>query len=78
MQMRCRSCRGWHAAGMLPGNNFLACSSALLQVGLYHYAIKSLDDFIQKMARGSGMGNVKTIAFFEASAQLLRRANSLP
>ena len=37
----------------------------LPQVGLYHYAIKSLDDFIQKMARGSGMGNVKTIAFFE-------------
>ncbi|KAI7840766.1 hypothetical protein COHA_005580 [Chlorella ohadii] len=38
---------------------------ALERVGLYHYAIKSLDDFIQKMARGSGMGNVKTIAFFE-------------
>ena len=31
--------------------------------GLYHYAIKSVDDFQQKMMRGSGMGNVKTFAF---------------
>lgn len=55
----------------------------LLQVGLYHYAIKSLDDFIQKMARGSGMGNVKTIAFFEVGAHRVlsrccRAAASVP
>lgn len=37
----------------------------LERVGLYHYAVKSLDDFQQKMARGSGMGNVKTLAFLE-------------
>ncbi|KAL4433679.1 hypothetical protein ABPG75_000120 [Micractinium tetrahymenae] len=38
---------------------------ALERVALYHYAVKSLDDFKQKMARGSGMGNLKTIAFLE-------------
>lgn len=38
---------------------------ALDRVGLYHYAVKSIDDFKQKMARGSGMGNVKTLAFLK-------------
>ena len=33
------------------------------RVALYHYAVKSVDDFQQKMARGSGMGNVKTLDF---------------
>ena len=33
------------------------------RVALYHYAVKSVDDFKQKMARGSGMGNIKTLAF---------------
>lgn len=37
----------------------------LERLGLYHYAVKSVDDFMQKMARGSGMGNVKTIEFLE-------------
>lgn len=37
----------------------------LERLGLYHYAVKSIDDFKQKMARGSGMGNVKTLAFLE-------------
>jgi len=37
----------------------------LERLGLYHYAVKSVDDFMQKMARGSGMGNIKTIAFLE-------------
>lgn len=37
----------------------------LERLALYHYAVKSLDDFRQKMSRGSGMGNVKTIAFLE-------------
>lgn len=32
---------------------------------LYHYAIKSVDDFQQKMMRGSGMGNVKTLAYLQ-------------
>ncbi|PSC67481.1 glycosyl transferase family 2 [Micractinium conductrix] len=38
---------------------------ALERIALYHYAVKSLDDFQQKMARGSGMGNIKTIQFLE-------------
>jgi hypothetical protein len=32
---------------------------------LYHYAVKSVDDFQQKMLRGSGMGNIKTLAFLQ-------------
>ena len=38
-------------------------TAALERVGLYHYAVKSKDDFMQKMARGSGMGNIKTLDF---------------
>ncbi len=32
---------------------------------LHHYAVKSVDDFQQKMTRGSGMGNIKTLAFLQ-------------
>ena len=51
------------------------------RVALYHYAVKSVDDFQQKMARGSGMGNVKTLDFlryvdnFTAAAAELQRTN---
>lgn len=31
----------------------------------HHYAVKSREDFDQKMARGSGMGNLKTMAYLE-------------
>ena len=34
------------------------------RVVLNHYVTKSLDDFLQKVARGSGMGNHKTMDFF--------------
>ena len=35
------------------------------QVLLFHYAIKSREDYAAKMARGSAMGNHKTWAFFD-------------
>lgn len=31
----------------------------------FHYAVKSKEDFSYKMARGSGMGNLKTMAYLE-------------
>ena len=34
------------------------------RVALNHYVTKSLDEFLQKIARGSGMGNQKTMHFF--------------
>lgn len=37
---------------------------ATARVALHHYAIKSREEFGAKMARGSGMGNQKTMAFF--------------
>lgn len=40
-------------------------AAVLDRLVLYHYAVKSFDDFKQKMARGSGMGNTKTLAFLK-------------
>ena len=36
-----------------------------MQVALHHYATKSLAEYQAKMARGSAMGNQKTIHFFD-------------
>ncbi|KAL6770892.1 hypothetical protein ACKKBF_B33120 [Auxenochlorella protothecoides x Auxenochlorella symbiontica] len=37
---------------------------ALDRLALYHYALKSEEEYQAKMKRGSGMGNQKTMAFF--------------
>lgn len=38
-------------------------TAALDRLALYHYSIKSREDFAKKMARGSGMGNQKTMEY---------------
>jgi hypothetical protein len=40
------------------------------KVVLNHYVTKSLEDYSQKMARGSGMNNHKTIEFFDTIQEL--------
>lgn len=38
---------------------------SVARIALYHYAIKSLAEFHSKTRRGSGMGNTKTMEYFE-------------
>jgi undecaprenyl pyrophosphate synthase len=45
-------------------------SVSIDKVALYHYVTKSLEDYSQKMARGSAMNNHKTMAFFDTIQEL--------
>ena len=52
-------CRHPATAHAVPGLG--PCTSA--QVALYHYATKSQAEYTAKMARGSAMGNQKSVHF---------------
>ena len=58
---------GKHAvnSAMVPVDGPTSDEVVVDKVVLNHYVTKSLEHYVAKMKRGSGMGNKKTIEFFD-------------